>query len=87
MRIKISSNIISGILRYIILTIGCILIAYGSYNKGFSNGADKMFYAVTDTIQEIITKQINNTTHVTKLTFESRDTTSYILSTKTILND
>lgn len=74
------------IIKIIIALILFIFSIFSSYKIGFNNGLDKMFFAVTDTIQTIINNQIKSDTSVTELIIINPDTNVYYLSRKTVLN-
>ena len=74
-----------------IVRIGIILLALLSvpftYDKGFEKGADKMFIAVTDTIQSILNKQIKSDTSESKLIIINPDTNVYYIRRKDYLKN
>lgn len=84
--------------KYRILFIFCFLLAFGysfyilgnnrGYTNGYKNGweigIEEMFFAVTDTISNILEKQRNDNSIVTELIIINPDTVTYFLSPKHI---
>ncbi len=74
-------NLIIPIVCFIFVILGFI----SSYNIGYRNGSDYGFVTALDTVHKICEKQINNDSVVTKLVLIKKDTVTYILSSKRVL--